>query len=271
MKLSVIMPVYNEIHTIDSILAKAIAALPEVTKEIVVVDDGSSDGTREWLTRIIAQSTPHAYITLNSEQQLIAVNGAELVSTASVTVPISMPVAVKVILHPCNQGKGAALQTGFQAATGDVVVIQDADLEYDPHDWSRMWRLIEQGWADVVYGSRFYGEPHRVLYFHHFLGNKIITGFINVLCNTTLSDIEVCYKMFRSEVLKDLQITCKDFGFEVEFTVKVCCSPRRWRIYETGVSYYGRTYAEGKKVNWKDGLKALWYIFMFRFTKTRKD
>ena len=266
MKLSVIMPVYNEIHTIDSILAKAIAALPEVTKEIVIVDDCSSDGTREWLTRIIAQSAPHAYITLNSEQQLISVNGAELVSTAGVTVPISMPVAVKVILHPCNQGKGAALQTGFQAATGDVVVIQDADLEYDPHDWSRMWRLIEQGWADVVYGSRFYGEPHRVLYFHHFLGNKIITGLINVLCNTTLSDIEVCYKMFRSEVLEDLQLTCSDFGFEVEFTVKVSCSQRRWRVYETGVSYYGRTYAEGKKVNWKDGLKALWYILMFRFT-----
>jgi glycosyltransferase involved in cell wall biosynthesis len=154
------------------------------------------------------------------------------------------------------------LRTGFAAATGDVLVIQDADLEYDPRDWEEMWQLIADGYADVVYGSRFYGKPHRALYFHHYLGNKLISMLVNLLCDVTLSDIEVCYKMFRREVLEGLTLTCNDFGFEVEFTVKVA-KPKRWRIYEVGIRYYGRTYAEGKKINWKDGLKALWYIVKF--------
>ncbi|MGF1479500.1 MAG: glycosyltransferase family 2 protein [Cyanophyceae cyanobacterium] len=261
MKLSVIIPVYNEIHTLDSILGKVVKALPEVEKEIIIVDDGSTDGTREWLMHK-AEQFALSSLTLESGHRTIksgAVEPAALPSTTLHPVP-----TVTAIYHEQNQGKGAALRTGFQAATGDVITVQDADLEYDPQDWCRMWRLIVEGWADVVYGSRFYGEPHRVLYFHHYLGNKIITNAINLLCNTTLSDVEVGTKMFRSEVLEELQLTCNDFGFEVEFTVKVSTSHRRWRLYETGIAYYGRTYAEGKKISWRDGLKALWYVIKFR-------
>jgi len=275
LKLSVIIPVYNEIHTLDSTLTEVVRAMPQVDKEIIVVDDGSTDGTREWLIRTIQtksdQTESHlAYMTLNAKQQLISLaQEDELVDRfQTVDAPVlstMLPVAIKVIFHDRNQGKGAALRTGFQAATGEVLVIQDADLEYNPQDWGRMWQLIADGRADVVYGSRFYGEPHRVLYFHHLLGNKVITTLTNLLCNTTFTDIEVCYKMFRSEVLQELQLTCNDFGFEVEFTVKMSRSPRRWRLYEAGIAYYGRTYEEGKKINWRDGLKALWYIVRFRF------
>ncbi|WAL62041.1 glycosyltransferase family 2 protein [Thermocoleostomius sinensis] len=291
MKLSVIIPVYNEIHTIDSTLIEVVKALPHVSKEIVIVDDGSTDGTREWLTRTLQTHTSLTYLTLNANQQLIALldndennqenadvttmdisidkavdhtNGTITTLNAPIAQPI-LPVAVTVLWHDRNQGKGAALRSGFQAATGDVLVIQDADLEYTPQDWGRMWQLIADGRADVVYGSRFYGEPHRVLYFHHLLGNKAITTLTNLLCNTTFTDIEVCYKMFRCEVLQELTLTCNDFGFEVEFTVKMSRSPRKWRLYEAGISYYGRTYEEGKKINWRDGLKALWYVVRFRF------
>ncbi|MDJ0632056.1 MAG: glycosyltransferase family 2 protein [Xenococcaceae cyanobacterium MO_188.B29] len=267
MKLSVIIPVYNEIHTLDTLLTKVIQALPEVPKEIVMVDDGSTDGTREWLAETFVQTDAHpVQISLNQQSQLVAVNGNEQElqkSAVGVAVANHAPVDVQVIFHKKNQGKGAALRTGLQSATGDVMVIQDADLEYNPQDWGQMWELITEGWADVVYGSRFYGNPHRVLYFHHLLANKLISNLINLFCNTTLSDIEVCYKMFRREVLEGMKLTCNDFGFEVEFTVKVTKSRRRWRIYEAGISYYGRTYAEGKKINWKDGVKALWYIVKF--------
>jgi glycosyltransferase involved in cell wall biosynthesis len=270
-KLSVIIPVYNEIHTIDSTLTEVVKALPQVDKEIVIVDDGSTDGTREWLTRTLHCPAP-SYIALNAKQQLVTVDrlphsGQELpIAPIDVANPsTALPVAVRLILHDRNQGKGAALRSGFQAASGEVFVIQDADLEYNPQDWGRMWQLIADGRADVVYGSRFYGEPHRVLYFHHLLGNKVITTLTNLLCNTTFTDIEVCYKMFRCEVLHELQLTCNDFGFEVEFTVKMSRSRRKWRLYEAGISYYGRTYEEGKKINWKDGVKALWYILRFRF------
>ncbi len=269
MKLSVIIPVYNEIHTLDTLLTKVLQALPEVPKEIVMVDDGSSDGTREWLTKTFGQAdTRPVQLALGSDRQLVV--GDESApgrngSSVGIALAEPVPVTTKVILHQRNLGKGAALRTGFQAATGDVLVIQDADLEYDPQDWERMWRIIAEGWADVVYGSRFYGAPHRVLYFHHLLGNKVISNLINLLCNTTLSDIEVCYKMFRREVLESIKLSSNDFGFEVEFTVKVTQSSRRWRVYETGVSYYGRTFSEGKKINWRDGVKALWYIIKFRF------
>jgi glycosyltransferase involved in cell wall biosynthesis len=236
MKLSVIIPVYNEINTIQKVISKVIDSVTAIPTEIILVDDYSSDGTREWLRDNITQQNFPNFPLEN----------------------------IQVIYHQKNQGKGCALRTGFQFVTGDVIIIQDADLEYDPRDWQEMWDLIvNQECADIVYGSRFYGKPHRVLYFYHLLGNKVISNLINLLCNTTLSDIEVCYKMFRKEVLDDLKLTCNDFGFEVEFTIKVTKSKRNWRIYETGVRYYGRTYAEGKKIDWKDGMKALWYILKY--------
>ena len=267
MKLSVIIPVYNEIHTLDTILGKVIKVLPEVQKEIILVDDFSSDGTRRWLEDTFGASNNYPVeITGNTHQLLKTKDDEEpLQPNLDVAVSKAISITVRVIYHQSNLGKGAALRTGFNAATGDVLVIQDADLEYDPQDWLKMWRIIAEGQGDVVYGSRFYGEPHRVLYFHHLLGNKVISTLINLLCNTTLSDIEVCYKMFRREVLEEIDLICDDFGFEVEFTVKVTKSARRWRVYETGISYYGRTYEEGKKINWQDGVKALWYIVKFRF------
>lgn len=269
MKLSVIIPVYNEIHTLDTILAKVIQALPEIKKEIILVDDLSTDGTRQWLQSNFGETNSYPLkINLDFYHYLLeAKDGEYQIRESSSNVVVAKPifVTIKVIYHQSNLGKGAALRTGFNNATGDVLVIQDADLEYDPQDWVKMWRIIAEGWGDVVYGSRFSGEPHRVLYFHHLLGNKIISNLINLLCNTTLSDIEVCYKMFRREVLEEVNLICNDFGFEVEFTVKVTKSSRRWRIYETGISYYGRTYDEGKKINWQDGIKALWYIVKFRF------
>lgn len=280
MKLSVVVPVYNEIHTLDSVLAEVARSLPQVAKEIIVVDDASTDGTREWLARTIqpmvaesaglappsvalpppvspAGTSPRTGPAMHSPAGSLTATDQRNLSSAA-------PVTIRALFHAHNQGKGAALRTGFAAATGEVIVIQDADLEYTPQDWEPMWRLIAEGRADVVYGSRFYGNPHRVLYFHHFLGNKLITLLINLLCNTMFTDIEVCYKMFRAEVLDGLSLCCDGFGFEVEFTVKVSRSARRWRLYESGVSYYGRTYDEGKKISWKDGFRALGYIIWFR-------
>lgn len=275
MKLSVIIPVYNEIHTLDTILGKVVQALPQIEKEIILVDDFSTDGTREWLQKNLIEarglcsalrhSTDNAAEVATTNFASHDALAQDLLDSSCVAVAQTPPVACEVIYHPRNLGKGAALRSGFKAATGDVLVIQDADLEYDPQDWDKMWRIIADGHGDIVYGSRFYGEPHRVLYFHHLLGNKVISNLLNLLCNTTLSDIEVCYKMFRREVLEDLALSCDDFGFEVEFTVKVTRSLRRWRIYETGIAYYGRTYDQGKKISWRDGIKALWYIFKFRF------
>lgn len=276
MKLSVIIPVYNEINTLDTILEKVIRTLPAVTKEIILVDDFSTDGTRQWLETSFARQFDSATsIKLNSHgYQIKAIDGEYQLqpeqpfpeqARVATSEPRPSHVNFKIVYHQQNLGKGAALRSGFEVATGDVLVIQDADLEYDPQDWVKMWPIIAEGWGDVVFGSRFYGDPHRVLYFHHLLGNKIISNFINILCNTTLSDIEVCYKMFRREVLEGIEFTCNDFGFEVEFTVKITKSKRQWRIYETGIAYYGRTYDEGKKISWRDGIKALWYIVKFRF------
>lgn len=230
MKLSIVIPVYNEKGYIEKVIkmVQDVKLNYPIEKEIVVVDDGSNDGTREILNR------------LKEEKDL------------------------KIIFNEKNMGKGYALRKGFENSTGDIIVIQDADLEYDPNDWNEMLKLILEDKADVVYGSRFYGKPHRCLYFHHYLGNKLISFLINFLCDITLSDIEVCYKMFKRDVLKDINLKQNDFGFEVEFTVKVAKS-KKWRIYETGISYYGRTYKEGKKIRWKDGFKALWYIFKYRF------
>jgi len=268
MKLSVIIPVYNERPYIEQVLRRVMKALPQVEKEIVIVDDGSTDGTREWLKETFGETNPEPAVVmvkesgdwevLKSESEVVKNQSDGNVSQLSKVKPCK----VKVIFHERNKGKGAALRTGFAEATGDVLVIQDADLEYDPRDWEEMWQLIVEGYADVVYGSRFYGKPHRVLYYHHFLGNKLISNLINLLCDVTLSDIEVCYKMFRKEVLNSITLICNDFGFEVEFTVKVA-KQKCWRIYEVGIRYYGRTYTEGKKINWKDGLKAPWYIIKF--------
>jgi glycosyltransferase involved in cell wall biosynthesis len=209
-----------------------------VEKEVILVDDGSTDGTREWVR--------------------------EMLDGANGPVEPFNKLAVKVIFHERNQGKGAAIRTAIRSATGDAMAIQDADLEYDPADLLPMWRLIEDGHADVVYGSRFHGRPHRCLYFHHYFANRLISTLFSILYNQILSDLEVCYKMFRREVLQYLTLRSNDFGFEIEFSANIARA-RVLRIYEIGISYFGRTYAEGKKISWKDGLKALWYVLRFRF------
>jgi len=279
MKLSVIVPVYNERKTLPTVLTRVFRALPDVPKEIVIVDDGSTDGSREWLRETFGETNPHpSWFALTTDDRFVVVGNraseadvwdevrhARQPPMQAVVLP---PLPVRVLYHDRNRGKGAAVRTGLAVATGDVFVIQDADLEYDPRDWSRMWPLIAEGHADVVYGSRFYGEPHRTLFFHHYLGNRLISTLVNLLCDTTLSDVETCYKMFRREVLDSITLTCDDFGFEVEFTVKVA-KQKRWRIYEVGICYYGRTYEEGKKIAWKDGVKALGYIVRFRWGRAK--
>jgi glycosyltransferase involved in cell wall biosynthesis len=268
--LSVVIPVYNERATLPEILRLVMLALPGVAKQIIIVDDCSTDGTREWLGENLAPTeSPIARIVAGEDGGLRFLGpaggeegGGEQASAATVE-EVAAATSVTVRLHDKNAGKGRALRTGFETVKGDVVVIQDADLEYDPADWAVMLDLIERDKADVVYGSRFYGRPHRVLYFHHYMANKLISFLFNFLFDQMLSDIEVCYKMFRRNVIESIEFTCDDFGFEIEFGAKVAKS-KRWRIYETGCAYYGRTYEEGKKINWKDGVKALWYIFRFR-------
>jgi glycosyltransferase involved in cell wall biosynthesis len=268
--LSVVVPVYNERPTLPHILRLVMLALPGTAKEIVIVDDGSTDGSREWLLQTFPQSAvliagigrgcsgePLFLQADESAPRVARHNPENNEEPAGAT-------TVKVLLHHENRGKGGALRTGLAATTGDVVVIQDADLEYDPADWADMFRLIARGVADVVYGSRFYGRPHRSLYFHHYVGNRLISLIFNMLYNQTLTDIEVCYKMFRREILNGVSLTSSDFGVEIEFSA-IVVKARRWRIYEVGISYFGRTYEEGKKINWRDGLKALGYLVRFRF------
>ncbi len=226
MKLSVVIPVYNEVKTIEEIIRRVQAVEVGLEKEIIVVDDGSTDGTRTILER------------LNSP-------------------------AVKVFFHNKNQGKGAALHTGFAAATGDILLVQDADLEYDPREYPRLLEPILDGRADAVYGSRFLGGPHRVLFFWHYVGNRMLTIFSNMLSNLNLTDMETCYKVFKRDVLERLTLKAKRFGFEPEITVKL--AKLKCRIYEVPISYSGRDYAEGKKITWKDGLAALFHILRFRF------
>ena len=257
MDLTIVIPAFNERHTIRHALAGTAAALPGVSKEIIVVDDGSTDGTREWLREMVPGGEwPASGLALTPEGGIRALPveaGAEPLLT------------LRVIYHTENRGKGGALITGFAAATGEVIVCQDADQEYDPQDWGRMYALIaERKVADVVYGCRFYGMPHRSLYFHHYLANRLISTLFNLLYNQTLMDIEVCYKMMRREVLQSLKLSARDFGIEIEISARIALQ-RRWRIYEAGISYFGRTYAEGKKINWKDGVKALWYLVKYRF------
>jgi glycosyltransferase involved in cell wall biosynthesis len=227
MRLSVVIPCYNELATIEAIIA-AVTAAPYADKEIIVVDDFSIDGTREILQRDIA--------------------GSGRVD--------------KILYHDLNRGKGAAVRTGIQAATGDLVIIQDADLEYDPSDYPKLVQPILLNRADVVFSSRFAGgEAHRVLYYWHKVGNSVLTMLSNMLTNLDLTDMESGYKVFRREIIQGIRIEESRFGFEPEITAKV--AKLRCRIYEVGISYYGRTYAEGKKIGWRDGFRAIYCILKY--------
>jgi glycosyltransferase involved in cell wall biosynthesis len=224
-EISVVIPCYNEASTIEAIL-DAVQASEIRDKEIIVVDDASTDASRE---------------------KLRALEGRP---------------GLRVIYHQKNRGKGAALRTGFQAATGDVVIVQDADLEYDPGEYPKLLAPIRAGKADVVYGSRFAGgESHRVLYFWHYAANKLLTLFSNMFTNLNLTDMETCHKAFRREVIQKIDLREDRFGFEPEVTAKV--ARMGCRIYEVGISYSGRTYAEGKKIGWRDGLRALWCVIRY--------
>jgi glycosyltransferase involved in cell wall biosynthesis len=226
MKISVVMPVYNERVTLRTVVERVLA-VPNMNLELICVDDGSKDNSREILGELEKQYPQ-----------------------------------IRVFLQPQNMGKGAALHRGIREATGDFVVIQDADLEYDPSDYPLLLEPLIQQKADVVYGSRFLGgAPHRVLYFWHSVGNKILTLISNCLTNINLTDMETCYKAFRRDVIQSIPLEEKRFGFEPEITVKV--AKRQLRIYEVGISYWGRTYEEGKKIGWKDGVRALWVMLKY--------
>jgi glycosyltransferase involved in cell wall biosynthesis len=222
MKLSVVMPVYNEQNTLDRVIHRVLSVGLEI--ELLCVDDGSTDGSRDILAGLQKQFPQ-----------------------------------MRVFLQDRNLGKGAALRRGIQEATGDYVVIQDADLEYDPNDYRRLLEPLEAGHADVVYGSRFLGSgPHRVLYYWHSVANFVLTTLSNMITNLNMTDMETCYKVFRREVIQSIRLEEDRFGFEPEVTVKI--AKRHLRIYEVGISYWGRTYAEGKKIGWKDGFRALWCL-----------
>ena len=226
MKLSIVIPVYNEKDTLDTLLTRVEAV--DYEKEIVLVDDFSTDGTREVIE---SYKNKKGYT---------------------------------VLMHPQNQGKGAALRTGFSHASGDIIIVQDADLEYDPRDYGKLLEPILDGRADVVYGSRFLGGPHRVLFFWHYIGNMALTLFSNITTNLNLTDMETCYKVFTRQVLDSINLKCNRFGFEPEFTSKV--AKKKFRIYEVPISYSGRDYSEGKKIGWKDGVAAIWFIIRFRIS-----
>lgn len=225
-KITILIPVYNEVDTLRAILEKVENAdFCGLEKEIILIDDCSTDGTKD----------------------------------------IYPSLSYKVLYHDVNQGKGAALRDGFKEATGDIIIIQDADLEYDPVDYKDLIQLILDNKADVAYGSRLNGgKPSRAFMFHHLLGNKLLTFVTNVLYNTTLTDMETCYKAFRADFIKDIEIKSNRFDFEPEITAKVL--KKGARLYELSISYYGREFAEGKKITWKDGFHALWALIKFRFT-----
>ena len=233
-KVSIVIPVYNEERTVQTLVERVVEArLPDgLTREILCVNDCSRDGTAAKLDEL-----PSLHPDLDFQ----------------------------IVHQPENGGKGRALREGFARATGDVILIQDADMEYDPQDYEKLLQPIVDGVADVVYGSRFIGEPHRVLYFWHTLGNRFLTTLSNMCTNLNLTDMEVCYKVFRREVLQGMTLVCDRFGFEPEVTAKIARMRPRLKIYEVGVAYYGRSYEEGKKITWKDGIKAILTILRFRF------
>jgi glycosyltransferase involved in cell wall biosynthesis len=226
--LSIIIPAYNERETIENVVRRVSAVPLPLQREIIVVDDYSSDGTRELL--------PH------------------LTSPAGTSLRIAM--------HDQNRGKGAAIRTGLAQTTGEIVLVQDADLEYDPRDYPKLLEPILEGRADVVFGNRFHGGPHRVLYFWHFQANRFLTFLTNVLTNLNLSDMEVGYKVFRTDVVRRLKLTADRFGFEPEVTIKV--AKLRCRVYEVPISYHGRTYEEGKKITWRDGIAAVYFLLKYK-------
>lgn len=232
MILSVIIPAYNEQATIYSLLQRvsSVELIQGIEKELVVVDDCSTDGTEAELIRF---RNDHAGMQISLWK------------------------------HEVNRGKGAALRTGIRSATGDFIIVQDADLEYDPREFNILLQPILDGFADVVYGSRFVGgKPHRVLFFFHTIGNRFLTFLSNLLTNINISDMETCYKLFRSDIIQNINLIENRFGFEAEVTAKISRVPNI-RIYEAGISYYGRTYAEGKKINWKDGFRAIYCIIKY--------
>jgi glycosyltransferase involved in cell wall biosynthesis len=232
-RLSIVLPVYNEKDTISTTIQRVLQSEVPLERDLIVVDDFSCDGTREILPGLVEQMRG------------------------------SFGAPIELVMHDHNQGKGAALRTGFQHATGDIVLIQDADLEYDPRDFPNLLEPILDGFADVVFGNRFHGGSHRVLYFWHYVSNQALTAFCNMLTNLNLTDMEVGYKLFRREILDHVQFRSNRFGFEPEFTIKV--ARLGCRIYEVPIRYHGRTYEEGKKITWRDGVAAVWHILRFRF------
>lgn len=237
-KLSIIIPAYNEGATIHLILdkVKAVSLINDITKEVIIVNDCSTDNTEQAIESYIGQNPD---------------------------------INIQYYKHEINKGKGAALHTGIQKATGEYLVIQDADLEYDPEEYNYLLKPIVKGFADVVFGSRFMGgNPHRVLFFWHTIGNKFLTMLSNMYSNLNLTDMETCYKLFNTQMVQSLNLREKRFGFEPEVTVKISKIPNV-RIYEVGISYYGRTYAEGKKIGWKDGFRAIYCILKYGLFKAK--
>ncbi len=244
-KVSVVIPVYNEKNTIDEILRRVVDTEPR--KEVIVVDDCSTDGTRTLLEKMSA-------LQAKGETTAPAQDGADAIPLRD----------LRFFFQEQNQGKGAALRRGFAQATGEIVLVQDADLEYDPRDYTKLLEPIIDGRADVVYGSRFLGGPQRVHYFWHYVANTMLTLLSDIFTNLKLTDMETCYKVFRREVLQGIQLRSDRFGFEPEITAKI--AKKNWRVYEVPISYAGRTYEEGKKITWKDGVQALWCIIRYRFS-----